>query len=173
MKHLFLWCLLAIACTPRPQPEVMAEPELDNKTEKQVPEEISCRYGTLEQQATSVYLLALVPQKEGYRSAILQKGVDEALFGNQSILERADRTYLRSFLMRTGSSDITSECYIPRHGIAYYNHKEELIAYLEICFECRRLEAFGDFPMPDGDYFDHFDALKRLFVKHHLISNPE
>lgn len=173
MKYLLPLLLLAVACTHQPKPEVMAKPELDSVAQNKVPKEISERHTILEQQATSIYLLALVPQKEASRSAILQKGVNEALFGNQSVLERADRTYLRNALMSTDKSSITKECYIPGHGIAYYNHKEQLIAYLEICFECRQLKAFGNFPMPDQDNFEHFARLKRLFAQHDLISARE
>jgi hypothetical protein len=55
--------------------------------------------------------------KESFHTAltkIVAKGIDELIFG-------------------------LSSCYIPRHGIVYYDKSDQPVSSLSICFECERI----------------------------------
>jgi hypothetical protein len=63
--------------------------------------------------------------KESFHTAlakIVSKGVDELIYG-------------------------LSSCYIPRHGIVYYNQSDQPVASLSICFECERIGIWSIKPI--------------------------
>ena len=41
-----------------------------------------------------------------------------------------------------------SSCYIPRHGIIYYDHIGKPVASLSICFECQRIQFWSTQKLP-------------------------
>lgn len=43
-----------------------------------------------------------------------------------------------------------SKCFIPRHGIIFYNNQHQPVASMSICFECERLTTWDS----DSSYFD-------------------
>lgn len=63
--------------------------------------------------------------KESFHTAltkIFAKGVDELIYG-------------------------LSSCYIPRHGIVYYDKLDQPVASLSICFECERIGIWSIKPI--------------------------
>ncbi len=63
--------------------------------------------------------------KESFHTAltkIFAKGVDELIYG-------------------------LSSCYIPRHGIVYYDKSDQPVASLSICFECERIGIWSMKPI--------------------------
>ena len=57
-----------------------------------------------------------------------------------------------------------SKCFIPRHGIVYYDEKDTPVASISICFECEKIALFPN-PYTDVDFSDSFSeerALKQL-----------
>lgn len=71
--------------------------------------------------------------------------VDTAKISEYIILNNAQTDSLTNILLNynypvTNTVFVISEtCYDPRHAILFYNEKNDLIAYLELCFSC------GDF----------------------------
>ncbi|WP_295202167.1 hypothetical protein [uncultured Chryseobacterium sp.] len=44
----------------------------------------------------------------------------------------------------TGGNYRISKCFFPRNAILFYNENDEVFDFLEICFECDRIEALSD-----------------------------
>jgi hypothetical protein len=67
------------------------------------------------------------------------------------------------------------KCYMPRHGIIYYNQKGEPVAAFTLCFECDRISFWSQEELPDVNYegLDNdwdkaekqIEKMKELFVK--------
>ena len=54
-----------------------------------------------------------------------------------------------------------SKCFIPRHGLIYFNEKNKPVASLSICFECQKIDAYPN-NMEETKKFDSKKALKQL-----------
>lgn len=55
-------------------------------------------------------------------------------------------------IFRTGVNGMVagmSGCYIPRHGIVYFNWDNEPVASISICFECQRMVLWSSKDLPD------------------------
>lgn len=52
-----------------------------------------------------------------------------------------------------------SKCFIPRHGLIYFNDANEPVASISICFECEKVDLF---PNPFAGTTEKFDAKKAL-----------
>ncbi|MEX1003181.1 MAG: hypothetical protein WDZ35_13770 [Crocinitomicaceae bacterium] len=50
-----------------------------------------------------------------------------------------------------------SKCYIPRHGIIYYNAKGRPLASLSICFECGKISMWSEKKIPDINHQSNHD----------------
>ena len=65
-----------------------------------------------------------------------------------------------------------SKCYMPRHGIIYFNKKDEPVASLSICFECDKISVWSKRPYNfNEDYtkFNYDKAEKQLKEMKELI----
>lgn len=70
------------------------------------------------------------------------------------------------------SSQVKSRCYDPRNGILFLNQKNEVLAYIEVCFQCNESYIFpkrvGDLLTPRCDAI--FKALN-IFMSEQGISH--
>ena len=48
---------------------------------------------------------------------------------------------LKNSLINCKTKNWVAACYDPRHSILFYNEKDEIFGYIEICFECNRVES--------------------------------
>lgn len=53
-----------------------------------------------------------------------------------------------------------AKCYMPRHGIIYYNEQHEPVASLSICFECDKISIWSLHPYTFSDDYHHFNYKK-------------
>ncbi len=53
-----------------------------------------------------------------------------------------------------------SKCFMPRHGIIYYNDSHEPVASLSICFECDKISVWSIEPFKFREDYKHFDYKK-------------
>lgn len=104
----------------------------------------------------STYLVELKPNYMGedlskvdssqfvFASIIRKDGIDTNLVRSSTVLSNATKlSQLQVLLNDTNTSRTALECYTPRHGIAWYDSKNELEAFLEICFECNDHKTWG------------------------------
>ncbi|MBL4706458.1 MAG: hypothetical protein JKY54_18160 [Flavobacteriales bacterium] len=64
-----------------------------------------------------------------------------------------------------------SKCFIPRHGLIYFNDNHEPVASISICFECKKIDLF---PAPfEGSTtkFDSKKAMKQLGAIEKLVTS--
>ncbi len=57
-------------------------------------------------------------------------------------------------------------CYEPRHGVVFYNNQNELIGYIEICFECSQIHVFGKIPFPGQMAYEDYMRIKKIFARY-------
>lgn len=55
--------------------------------------------------------------------------------------------------------DIVAECFIPRHGLVFYDSQRKPTAHISICFECNQLRVEPDNDLPNRG----MPLFKRLF----------
>ncbi len=76
-------------------------------------------------------------------SAIIVNGILNAKATEVGLIEQTDATAICRVISQ--SSDLVamglSKCFIPRHGLVWYNQQGQPIAHLSVCFECDRIDA--------------------------------
>ena len=72
-----------------------------------------------------------------YNILIFKKYKEKIILSTNEIAE-LENIILNSSESKTESS---VDCYNPRHCIYFYNSKNEIIDYLEICFECNKTQT--------------------------------
>jgi hypothetical protein len=55
-------------------------------------------------------------------------------------------------------------CYEPRHSVVFYNNQNEIIGYIEICFECSQIHVFGKVPFPGQMAYEDYMRIKKIFA---------
>lgn len=53
-----------------------------------------------------------------------------------------------------------SKCFMPRHGIIYYDSEHQPVASLSICFECDKISVWSREPIQFKENYDHFNFKK-------------
>ncbi len=61
---------------------------------------------------------------------------------------------------------MSADCYIPHHGIVFYN-KNEIVAHISICFMCDRIESVPN------NRLNQTDILKPVFEELGIPISPE
>ncbi len=126
----------------------------------------------------STYLLELKPTYTGedstdasdssqyvYTSIIKKSGIDTSLIKSKTeITEKAALSQLQILLNDTSTSRTAYDCYIPRHGIAWYNSNNELEAFLEICFECNGYKTWGSINFNNAKSEAWFGLLEKVLL---------
>lgn len=64
----------------------------------------------------------------------------------------------------------TMACYEPRHGVEFYNKNNEVISYLELCFECHGGHFSNYSPIIQGFSNENYIQLRELFKEYGLVS---
>lgn len=77
-----------------------------------------------------------------------------------------DISELLTAIYRPKSQFEVGACYEPRHGIVFYNNVNELIGYIEICFECSQIHVFGKVPFPGQMAFEDYMRIKKIFARY-------
>lgn len=72
---------------------------------------------------------------------------------------------LLNILMNENEGDEmeAAACYEPRNGIIFFDEKNNILGYIEICFECLQYELVPETITLTNLYPYEFDALKNLF----------
>ena len=63
--------------------------------------------------------------------------------------------------------DLTAMCYDPRHLLVFYNSKNEIIAYIEICFDCFNFDSSKNVEMFAEFAFNLLPYLKEFGIKYY------
>ena len=66
---------------------------------------------------------------------------------------------------------VIADCYIPRHGLNFYDSKQNLVGFLEICFECNRFETAGEVPLNLVSFGEEMSNLKKVYEEYNLLEN--
>ena len=99
-----------------------------------------------------------------FASIIRKDGIDTNFVRSSTVLSNASKlSQLQVLLNDTSTSRTALECYTPRHGIAWYDSKNELEAFLEICFECNDHKTWGSINIEGQKSGAWFGRLERLF----------
>ncbi|OWY20336.1 hypothetical protein C7N43_10140 [Sphingobacteriales bacterium UPWRP_1] len=76
-------------------------------------------------------------------TAIVVNGAINAKATDTGAVSESDAMSIGKIMSQ--SSDLValglSKCFIPRHGLVWYNQQGEPIAHLSVCFECDRIDA--------------------------------
>ena len=157
-KLFYLLCLVGFLACSNPK-KVTAQPSA---------------YERLIERTDRIELVSLHPEQleseiygddnKVFSSAITAEGVNVQRFDERIMLDKKWWKYLGSRLIKDYDDGMVAECYNPRNGIAYYS-KDEIIGYLEICFECDQLRFAGSFPPLENQPSELFHSLKRFFEK--------
>jgi hypothetical protein len=59
-------------------------------------------------------------------------------------------------------------CYSPHHGVKIYNDSNDVIAFIEICFSCRRIKYYGQIETPKTGSKFRLEALRKLFKQNNF-----
>jgi hypothetical protein len=71
-----------------------------------------------------------------------------------------------------------SKCYLPHHGIIYYNERQEPVASLSICFACDQIKIWSKETITFNEDYSKFDykkaekqmvQLEKLFIENDIL----
>ncbi len=99
--------------------------------------------------------------------------IDLERLGVRKNLSTADFKIVFKALYGQGRSNYMSDCYQPRHGLLVYGDKENLLGFIEICFECHSIHSTVDIPDFPNPSQDGFNVLKEMFRKYSMIRSEE
>ncbi|MFK7786876.1 MAG: hypothetical protein AB8B56_17275 [Crocinitomicaceae bacterium] len=92
--------------------------------------------------------------------------VDSSRLSGHVELSSSDIDTLLGILYTTEQSNYIDLCYNPRHGIIFYNDSNEFMGFLEICFECKRVESNDKILDPGLLNTEAFVRLRKIFDEH-------
>jgi hypothetical protein len=154
-----------------------SKPNQQDVTDSTSSSEISTRSNHLFKEEITTYFLELKPIYMGedsieidsndfvYKSIIWPDGIDTSLIKSRTeISDPSTLKQLQILLNDTSEASMTTECYIPRHGIAWYNSKNELEAFLEICFECNGHKTWGNIKFNEAKSGGWFVRLETVLL---------
>jgi hypothetical protein len=67
--------------------------------------------------------------------------IKEKYIKNRMILNNKQVKEFKEKLNHCNSVDWVAACYDPRHAIIFYNDKDEIFGYVEMCFSCNNYDA--------------------------------
>ncbi|MEP2238464.1 MAG: hypothetical protein ABJI22_08895 [Maribacter sp.] len=82
-----------------------------------------------------------------------------------------DRLFRVSDSQVSESIIVVADCYMPRHGLMFYDSELRLKGFLEICFECNRIETVGEVPIGIISFGEEMSNLKKIYNEYNLL-NP-
>lgn len=71
----------------------------------------------------------------------------------------------------TGTQDEPNMCFIPHHGIVFYNEKDEPVAHISICFYCETKYAYPNTSKTNTGMNILLDIMKQLGLP--IFESPE
>lgn len=105
----------------------------------------------------------------GYASSIIGHGIR---------LQRNELSRLQGVVQQDLSSLILglSKCFVPRHGLIYFNDKDEPVASVSICFECEKITLYPnsyanikfDSAFSELTALSQLDSLRELMILSNL-----
>jgi len=113
---------------------------------------------------TKMYVFNVLESKSRPDMKIWEKrGYARTKIGNGKTLDEKHENILTSITDQNMSSLNLglSKCFIPRHGIIYFDQNHAPVASISICFECEKISLFPN-PYPDVDYSESFSEKKAL-----------
>jgi uncharacterized protein YqgQ len=67
--------------------------------------------------------------------------IKEKYLKSRIVLNPSQLNKLKNGLINCKTKNWVAACYDPRHSILFYNKKDEVLGFIEICFECNRAES--------------------------------
>jgi hypothetical protein len=61
--------------------------------------------------------------------------------------------------------DVEIQCYQPRNAIIFYNKSSEIIAVIEVCFECEKMQFFPKAFKVNYDCTNKFELFRKFFLQ--------
>ena len=111
----------------------------------------------------------IVPDKSVHDMANVR--LKENRIGKRSSLEKRDVEKVLSILYKPNAfleEYPVSSCYLPRHGICFFDESKSLIGFFEVCFECNGFRTVGEIPVNIEFSESKFENLKQLYKKYAL-----
>lgn len=97
------------------------------------------------------------------KSHAQNEGIDTTRIGDKVTLEKNKYSKLYELLYFSESFKSNIRCYNPRNGIIFYDSTGEMIGFLEICFECKKIYPLPGTPFHQTPDYKPFDEIKALF----------
>jgi hypothetical protein len=104
-----------------------------------------------------------------FETVINNDSIDEKRFKSIALISNVDVSILLNILYKPERNlkiYTSSNCYEPRHGIAFYDEFNNLIAFYEVCFECKEIRKTSNLPgfrfLINEDYI----AINKILIKY-------
>ncbi len=65
--------------------------------------------------------------------------INEKYLKHKLFLDKTQINDLKNGLRKSSFINVPYKCYNPRHSIIFYDDKNDIFGYIEICFECNRV----------------------------------
>lgn len=92
--------------------------------------------------------------------------IDTSRLRNHKEVENADLDSILHLLYESEQVEYIAVCYMPRHGILFYEENDVVIGFVELCFECDRAEVSSHVLDVGLLPASIFDRLEELFEKY-------
>jgi len=120
------------------------------------------------------YESIIIKNEEGFKNDIVN--IRNEYVGQKVKLKKSDyKKVLRipdKKLSETSETIVVvADCYIPRHGLSFYDSSGRLTGFLEICFECNRYKTAGDVPLDMIVLGEELSSIKKVFNDYNLLVN--
>ncbi|SHK68412.1 hypothetical protein SAMN04488007_3638 [Maribacter aquivivus] len=118
------------------------------------------------------YESIIIKNEEGFKNDIVT--IKTKYVGQKVKLKKSDYKKVLKIpdnkLSETSETIIVvADCYIPRHGLNFYDSSQRLTGFLEICFECNRYEISGNVPLEMIILGEDLSSIKKVFEEYNLL----
>lgn len=110
---------------------------------------------------------------KGMKSLIYSKpsGFKQSDFENRQTLKGGKKNKIIDLVYSDKVGGLQGVCYNPRNAIILYNPEDEVIGFIEVCFECITMKSESDIPKMSQLSDEGFTELKAVFEKYALIKS--
>lgn len=171
--------------------QIVSSPKLGLRIESELQKEIADKFSTfLEKEVSKVHLVSLKPEclvrtsLDSLRNEVSdtlcflstciqqkESEVDTSRFFQRISLAPTDISSFLKIIYRNdkNSQNMWAACYEPRHALVFYDSKERVIGYIEICLRCSAIRITGGTPSPGNLFEQDYKDLKSLIRKYLIV----
>jgi hypothetical protein len=111
----------------------------------------------------------------GYQYHLHSTRIDTNNWKETVILDTTKYRSLANLMFNYGPFKVSNlgidwemQCYQPRNAIVFYDKSNEIIAVIEICFECEKMQFFPKTFELDYDCTDKFELFRKFFLQNRI-----